>query len=245
MARGLPFIPPLPFHFLITSPLPSLAGAQTRLSPPLFHLPLLPTLPCGAQAWPRGDRKWVFATVISLPLPSLFAPRLRAHTLGTGHRSLQAPWVCWGNYSPFWSPPSPLASDHWSTLSGPSSIIPILPHSGSHHSASGVCPRLTSLLQPISRRIIFLPLVRGGTIGTSRCHSVSHLSQRRRQEDGGRDQGAYWLSVCSSQTGSMSERNHPSSRLHALFVSPSSQSLSAQLLIISPTWTDSDVCVCL
>lgn len=32
MARGLPFIPPLPFHFLITSPLPSLAGAQTRLS---------------------------------------------------------------------------------------------------------------------------------------------------------------------------------------------------------------------
>lgn len=69
--------------------------------------------------------------------------------------------------------------------------------------------------------------------------------RRRRQEDGGRVQGAYWLSVCSSQTGPMNERNHPSSRLHALFVSPSSQSLSAQLLIISPTRTDSDVCVCM
>lgn len=64
-------------------------------------------------------------------------------------------------------------------------------HSGSHHSASSVIPRLTSLLllvcdsQPISLGIIFLLLVRSGTISTSRCHGVSYLSQQRRQEDGG------------------------------------------------------------
>lgn len=90
-------------------------------------------------------------------------------------------------------------------------------HSGSHRSASSVSPRLTSLLllvcdtQHISLEIIFLLLICGGTISTSRCHGVSYLSQQRRQEDGGRDQGTYCLSVCSSQTGSLNERSHPSS----------------------------------
>lgn len=94
---------------------------------------------------------------------------------------------------------------------------PYSSHSGSHHSTSGVSPRPTSLLllvcdsQTIRLVIIFLLLVRSGTISASRCHGVSYLSQQRRQEDGGRDRGTYCLSVCSSQAGSLNERSHPSS----------------------------------
>lgn len=176
--------PPLystsPLSFSHNKPPALSCRSSDKIIPPLFHLPLLPTLPCGAQAWPRGDRKWVFVTVISLPLPSLFAQRLpspsSAHTWNGSQIISSTVSVLRQLLSLLVTSITP-ASDHWSTLSGPSSIIPILPHSGSHHSASGVCPRLTSLLQPISRRIIFLPLVCGGTIGTSRCHSVSHLSQ--------------------------------------------------------------------
>lgn len=77
-------------------------------------------------------------------------------------------------------------------------------HSGCHHSASSVSPRLTSLLLlvcdclPISLGVIFVLLVCSSIISTSRCHSVSYLSQQRRQEDGGRDRGTYCPSACSS-----------------------------------------------
>lgn len=201
--------------------------SSDKIIPPLFHLPLRPTLPGGAQAWPRGDRKWAFATVISLSCPHSCSiplshtvtlaptpPSKRTHseqvtdhfkhlecgeaiTLPSGH--LQRP--CHRS----------LLHSEWALLRYPHSS-----HSGSHHSASGVRPTThistaAGVRQPISWGIIFLLLVRSGTIGTSRCHSVSYLSQQRRQEDGGRDRGAYCLSVCSSPTGSLNERSHPSS----------------------------------
>lgn len=90
-------------------------------------------------------------------------------------------------------------------------------HSGSHRSASGVSPRLASLLllacdsQPLRLGIVYVLQVCSRTISTSRCHRVSYLSQQRRQEDGGRDQRTYCLSVCSSQPGSLDEGSHPSS----------------------------------
>lgn len=62
--RSLP--PPFPFHFLITSPLPSLTGAQTRLSLRYFHLPLHPTLP-GSSMTPQQQEMGICSTRFSLP----------------------------------------------------------------------------------------------------------------------------------------------------------------------------------
>lgn len=83
-------------------------------------------------------------------------------------------------------------------------------HGGSRHSTGGV-PAAVCDRRPVSLGIIFVLLVCGGIISTSRCHTVSYPSQQRRQEDGGADRGTRRLSVHSSQIGSLSERSRPSS----------------------------------
>lgn len=65
MARGSPFLHLFPFHFLITSPLPSLTRAQTRLSLRYFHLPLHPTLP-GSSMTPQRQEMAICNTHFSL-----------------------------------------------------------------------------------------------------------------------------------------------------------------------------------
>lgn len=63
----LSFPPPFPFHFLITSPLPYLSRAQTRLSLCYFHLPLHPTLP-GSSVTPQRQEMGICNTRFSLLL---------------------------------------------------------------------------------------------------------------------------------------------------------------------------------
>lgn len=113
----LSFPQPLPFHFLITSPLPS--SLEFRQDYPSV---IPPSAPSHTSWWRSGmTLRWQEMGIcdghLSL-LPSLLLhaslahyvsrSSLRAHTLGTGHRSFQEPWVWWGNYFPFWSPPAPL-----------------------------------------------------------------------------------------------------------------------------------------
>lgn len=112
----LSFPPPLPSHFLITSPLPSLTGAQTRLSLRYSTFRSVPHFLAVLRHDPavtgNGHLQRSFLSLAQCLSHTLrLSPpptSLQAHTLGTGHRSFQAPWVWWGNYSPLWSPPAPL-----------------------------------------------------------------------------------------------------------------------------------------
>lgn len=209
--------PPFLFHFLITSPLPCLAGAQKRLSLRYFHLPHHPTLP-GYSMTPQQQEMGICSTRFSFPHSvcfSLLTPFLRAHTLGTGHRSFQAPWVWRGNYSPFWSPPAPHRC-HCFLLNFEKGSSSIISHS-SHGGRWQQWYQPTSLLllvynnQPIWLKIILLPLVCIDTIRTLRCHGFRYLLQQSGQEDRGGKRETYCRSLCSSQTGSLNEQSHPSS----------------------------------
>lgn len=217
----LSFPPPLPFHFLITSPLPSLTGAQTRLSLCYSTFRSVPHFLAALRHDPAAaGNGHLQRSFLSLLLHAALAHHFSRPSLGA-HTHLEQ--VVSSTLSVVRQLLSPLVTSSapstapCSTLSGHLLYYPHPSHSGSRHSASSVSPRLTSLLllmwdsQPISLGSIFLLLVCSGAISASRCHTVSYLSQQRRQEDGGWDRGTYCLSVCSSQTGSLNERSHPSS----------------------------------
>lgn len=127
-------LPSLPFHFLITAPPPtSLAESRTRL---FLHYSIFSTVPhfllvlrCDPIATENGHLQWSLLSCASFLTPCLLhtmyvslSPQhlFQACTLGTGHRSVQAPRVWWGNYSSFCSP---LAAAHCSSVSGPSAVI--------------------------------------------------------------------------------------------------------------------------
>lgn len=91
----LSFPPPLPFHFLITSPLPSLTGAQSRLS---LHDSIFCSVPhflAVLRRDPTATGNGHFPPPCSMPLAHTICfsppPLFQVHTLGTGHRSFQAP----------------------------------------------------------------------------------------------------------------------------------------------------------
>lgn len=244
------FPPPLPFHFLITSPLPSLTGAQTRLS--LCYSTFHSNPHFLAQAWPHGSRKWAFATVISLscPMPPshnmYLTPPSSAHTWN-GSQIISSTLNAVRQLLSLLVTSSPPDTAPCSTLSGPSSIISI-PHS------VGV----TTLLV-VSAHDSWLYYCRCSTAHLSAwkssfcCWSAAVLSAH---------QGATELSVAEQETGRWRPRPgnvlpkcmfisdwliewvEPSIiHLHALFVSPSSQPPCAPLLIIILTQTATRVCV--
>lgn len=121
------------------------------------------------------------------------------------------------------------------------------PHSRSHRCTASVIRRLTSLLPPLcntqSGESSFC--CRSAVALSAHQGAIVLVVRGRReggQEDGGWVWGPCFLSVCSSRTGFIEWEEPSVIRLHALFVSPSSLSLSALLLIIRPTGTVSDVC---
>lgn len=212
------FPPPLPFHFLITSPLPSLTGAQTRLS--LRYSTFHSNPHFLAQAWPHGSRKWAFATVISLscPMPPshnmYLAPPSSAHTWN-GSQIISSTLNAVRQLLSLLVTSSPPDTAPCSTLSGPSSIISI-PHSvgvttllvvSAHDSRLYYCRCSTAHLSAWKSSFCCW----SAAVLSAHQGAQSYLSQNRRQEDGGRDQAMYCLSVCSSQTGSLNEWSHPSS----------------------------------
>ncbi|KAM3625740.1 uncharacterized protein V6R79_016917 [Siganus canaliculatus] len=137
---------------------------------------------------------------------------------------------------------STLTAAGCSTLSSPFLYYPHSSHRGTHRSEQSVSPHDSTtagvLRQSACETQESSPLC-------WRCYRHIKLLWcyqllQRRQEDGGCDHGTYCRSVCSSQTGLLNEK--PSViHLNTLFVSHSSQSLSALPLVIRSTATDRDV----
>lgn len=185
--------PPFPFYFLITSPLPSLLGAQTRLSLRYFHLPLHPTLP-GSSMTPQQQEMGLFSVhfffsplcvfLVTHPLPP------SAHTLNRSQIISSTLSVARQLLYLLVTSSLPLCHHfHLRLKSAPPLLSPILHMLGDDSSC--ISTELTSLLLllvchslPIRLTITLLPLVCSGTICTLRCYSVSYLLLQRGQEDG-------------------------------------------------------------
>lgn len=129
----LSFPPPLPSHFLITSPLPSLTGAQTRLSLRYSTFRSVPHFLAVLRHDPavtgNGHLQRSFlslAQCLSHTL-RLSPPHLpsSAHTWNRSQIISSTLSVVRQLLSPLVTSSAP-ATAHCSTLSGPSSIIPIL-----------------------------------------------------------------------------------------------------------------------
>lgn len=110
------------------------------------------------------------------------------------------------------------ATSPCSTLSGPSSIIPIL------HTVGVIAPLVVSAYHshlffcwcatvwPISLGIIFLLLVCNWLLSAHQGAAVLVICRGRGdRKTEAETRGTHRLSVCSSQTGSLNERSHPSS----------------------------------
>lgn len=155
----LSFPPPLPFHFLITGPLPSITGAQSRLSLRYSIFCSVPHFLAVLRHDPHGSRKWAFATLISHSLtPSLAPCRLLTLYVSRPHPSLKCTHLeqvtdhlkhleCGEAIT---LPSSHLQRPcHCSVLVFEWTLVynHYSSHSRSHHSAYSVSPRLTSQLR--------------------------------------------------------------------------------------------------